>query len=63
MQNVGKVDKNIRIILGLLLLVLLFVLDGNAKYIGLLGVVPLFTALANYCPLYKLLNINTKKDE
>ena len=63
MQNVGKTEKIIRIILGLLLLVLLFVLDGNAKYVGLLGVVPLFTGLANYCPLYKLFKINTIKNE
>ena len=61
MKNVGKADKVIRIILGLILLSLLFFLEGEAKYVGLIGVVPLFTGLANYCPLYKLLGIDTKK--
>ena len=61
MKNVGKNDRLIRIIIGIILLSLLFFLEGNAKYVGLLGVVPLFTGLANYCPLYKLLGIDTRK--
>ena len=61
MKNVGNVDRLIRIILGIILLSLLFFLKGDAKYVGLLGVVPLFTGLAKYCPLYKLLGIDTKK--
>jgi len=61
MKNVGKVDRLIRIILGIIILSLLFFLKGDAKYFALIGVVPLFTGLANYCPLYKLLGIDTKK--
>ena len=61
MKNVGKTDKLLRIVLGIILLSLLFLLEGDAKYFGLIGVVPLFTGLANYCPLYKLLGIDTNK--
>ncbi|MGM0437738.1 MAG: YgaP family membrane protein [Bacillota bacterium] len=61
MQNVGKVDRFIRIVLGIIILSLLFFLKGDTKYFALIGVVPLFTGLANYCPLYKLLGIDTKK--
>lgn len=61
MQNVGKVDRFIRIVLGIIILSLLFFLKGGTKYFALIGVVPLFTGLANYCPLYKLLGIDTKK--
>lgn len=61
MKNVGKVDRLIRIILGIGILSLLFFLKGEAKYFALIGVVPLFTGLANYCPLYKFLGIDTKK--
>ncbi|MFW6028945.1 MAG: YgaP family membrane protein [Halanaerobiales bacterium] len=64
MKNVGSTDRLIRIIVGIILLSLLAFLDGDEKYLALLGVVPLFTGLANYCPLYKLLGMNTiKKDE
>lgn len=61
MKNVGKVDRYIRIILGIIILSLLFFLESDAKYFAIIGVVPLFTGLANYCPLYKLLGIDTKK--
>jgi len=61
LKNVGKIDKVIRIILGILILSLLFVLNGNAKYIGLLGIVPLATAFMGYCPLYSIFKINTNK--
>ncbi|MGM0411048.1 MAG: YgaP family membrane protein [Bacillota bacterium] len=62
-KNVGSTDRLIRIIVGVLLLSLLAFLDGDLKYLALLGVVPLFTGLANYCPLYKLLGMNTIKND
>lgn len=61
-SNVGGADRVIRIILGIILLVLLFVLEGNIRYIGLLGIVLLFTALVGWCPLYLPFKINTKKN-
>lgn len=60
--NVGKVDRIIRLILGIILLALLFILDGNIRYIGLLGIVLIFTAIVSWCPLYIPFKINTKKD-
>jgi hypothetical protein len=61
MKNVGKPDRVIRIILGVGLLSLLFLLDGNAKYWGLVGLIPLITGLFGICPIYSLLRINTNK--
>lgn len=61
MKNVGKPDRIIRIILGLGLLSLLFFLDGNVKYWGLIGLVPLITGLFGFCPIYYLLKISSKK--
>ena len=58
-QNIGTVDRGLRIVLGLALLSLLVVLDGNARWFGLIGVIPLFTALVRWCPLYTLLGIRT----
>jgi hypothetical protein len=61
MKNVGKPDRIIRIVLGLGLLSLLFFLDGNAKYWGLVGLIPLLTGLLGFCPIYYLLKLSSKK--
>ena len=58
-RNIGTADRVIRIIIGLALLSLIFLLDGNARWWGLLGLGPLITAFVGYCPPYKLLGINT----
>jgi len=58
-SNVGGIDKILRIVVGLGLLSLLFILEGSARWWGLIGIVPLGTALFNFCPLYTLLGINT----
>ena len=60
-QNVGSTDKIFRIVLGLALLSLLFVLETPMKYLGLIGIVPLTTSLMGWCPLYTLLGTNTCK--
>jgi hypothetical protein len=59
MNNVGGVDRGLRIVLGLVLLSFLFLLEGNARWFGLIGLVPLATALLGWCPAYTLLGINT----
>jgi hypothetical protein len=56
--NVGKTDKIIRIILGVLI--------GAAGILfkswwGLLAIIPFFTAVAGWCPLYLLFGISTAK--
>lgn len=61
MNNVGNVDKMIRVIIGLLLLSLLFLLQGNLKYLGLIGLVPLITAAIGFCPIYAIFGIKTCK--
>jgi hypothetical protein len=58
-SNIGNTERLIRIILGLALLSLLFILEGNASYWGLLGLIPLATAAVRWCPAWKLLGINT----
>jgi len=58
-QNVGGVDKVLRIVVGLGLLSLFVLAEGSAKWFGLIGLVPLGTALMGYCPLYSLLGLNT----
>ncbi len=57
--NVGNVDRILRVLLGVGLLSLLLLLEGNVRWVGLLGLVMIGTALIRFCPLYPLLGINT----
>ena len=57
--NVGSIDRILRVLIGLALLSLFFILDGSAKWWGLVGLVPLLTAAAGNCPLYSILGISS----
>jgi hypothetical protein len=57
--NVGGVDRTIRIILGIVLLSLVFILEGNARWWGLIGIVPIATGLLRWCPAYLPFGIKT----
>lgn len=56
--NVGGFDKWARILVGVLLIVWAGTAGPAWAWIGL---VPLATGLFNFCPLYRLLGINTCK--
>ena len=57
--NVGAADRVIRIVAGLVILSLLFVLSGPNRWWGLVGLVPLLTGIASRCPAYSLLGLST----
>jgi hypothetical protein len=57
--NVGGIDRVLRIVVGLVVLSLFFVLEGNARYLGLIGLVMLATGIFRFCPAYTLLGVNT----
>jgi hypothetical protein len=58
-RNVGGIDRGLRIAVGIVLLSLIFVLDGSARWWGLVGLVPLLTGLFSNCPLYSIFGFNT----
>jgi len=58
-ENIGTIDRIVRVVVGLALLSLLFAIDGPARWVGLIGAVPLFTAAVGICPLYSLLGLST----
>jgi hypothetical protein len=60
-KNIGTTDKWIRIVLGLAILSLLLWVQGGLRWLGLIGLIPLVTALVGYCPLYALFHISTNK--
>ena len=61
LQNMGQIDRIIRLIVGAGLIVLFFVLDNNWKYLGILGVILVLTALVGVCPIYMPFKIDTRK--
>ncbi len=59
--NVGSVDRAARVVIGLVLLSLLYFLEGNARWLGLVGVVLIATAVFRWCPAYALVGISSCK--
>lgn len=57
--NVGSIDRALRIVAGLAILGLFFVLAGPNRWWALLGLVPLGTGLLRRCPLYLPFGIKT----
>jgi hypothetical protein len=57
--NVGALDKGLRIAAGVVLLGVSVFLDHPARWLGLIGIVPLATGLFGYCPLYALFGFDT----
>jgi hypothetical protein len=65
-KNMGSVDKAVRMIAALAVLVLFLAgqITGTAAVIlGTLAVVFVATSLIGFCPLYTLFNIKTFKDQ
>ena len=58
-QNIGFIDRFVRIAIGVSLLALTLFLPGNARWWGLVGLVPLLTGIAGSCPLYSMLGLST----
>lgn len=55
--NESNTDRIVRVLAGLVLLSMIFV--GPKSLWGLVGLVPLLTGLAGFCPLYRLVGVNT----
>jgi hypothetical protein len=56
-NNVGSIDRALRIAIGALLIVLAG--TGVIGWWGWIGVVALLTGLTSVCPAYSLLGLNT----
>jgi hypothetical protein len=59
--NVGTVDRAVRILAGLVLLSLVFILEGDARWWGLVGLLPFATGLVGWCPMYTPFGIDTRR--
>lgn len=56
-QNVGNIERAIRILVGLVLIGL--AASGTVGWWGWLGIVPLATGALGWCPPYAIFGINT----
>lgn len=56
-SNVGGIDRILRILAGLVLIAL--TLTGTIGVWGWIGVVPLLTGAAGFCPIYSILGFSS----
>ena len=60
--NVGGLDRTLRVILGIVLLVAFFMLpEAGYRWLLLIGIVPLATGLMGSCPVYSIFGVSTCK--
>lgn len=57
--NMGVLDRTTRILVGYLLLSAFFLIDGELRWLTLLGIVPIVTGLWGHCPAYVPFGIST----
>ncbi|CAM1339097.1 YgaP family membrane protein [Tenacibaculum aestuarii] len=65
-KNMGNTDKAIRTLIALIIAALSYfeIISGVLGNILLvLAIVLLITSFVNFCPLYRLFGINTRKDK
>ena len=57
-KNIGTIDRIARLIVGIVVIVLGVVFKN---WLGIIGIIPVGTALAGYCPLYTLFGMSSCK--
>lgn len=58
-RNCGTADRLLRGVVGVLLLGLYGALEGPLRFVSLLGLPLVATALSGFCPLYRVLGVTT----
>jgi hypothetical protein len=59
-KNVGGLDRVVRIVVGLALILGFFLNpEASLRWLYLIGIVPLATGLLQTCPAYSLFGLNT----
>lgn len=62
-KNIGGLDKTLRLILGVVILIVGYIYES---WWGLIGLIPIATSFSGFCPFYVPLKISTlrpKKDQ
>jgi hypothetical protein len=56
LKNVGKIDKSLRILIGLAIIAYGII---EQSFLGVIGLIPLMTALMGWCPMYSIFGISS----
>lgn len=56
-SNMGSIDRGLRVIVGLVLVILALV--GTIGWWGWLGIIPIVTGALGRCPVYSIIGVNT----
>ncbi len=56
-SNSCGIERSLRVLVGLVLITLTY--TGTVGVWGWVGVIPLFTGIAGFCPAYSLFGLNT----
>jgi hypothetical protein len=60
--NLGMIDRAVRAVAGIVLVALLFVIEGGLGWLlAVVGIVLLGTAFMSFCPLYRALGMSTRE--
>jgi hypothetical protein len=65
-QNMGMVDRLLRVVVAIVVGVLYYTgqISGTAAIVlGILAIVFLLTSGIGYCPLYRVINLSTKREQ
>lgn len=62
-SNVGSIDRILRIVIGVAAVTFAMLSDHELAIWGLVGIVPLFTAVIGWCPAYLPFGIKTCKSD
>ena len=60
-SNIGSADRIARVFLGIGLACFALLLPGNFRFIGLAGIILLVTSVINWCPIYALLRLGSRR--
>lgn len=63
-KNMGALDKSLRVLSAIIIALLYYldVIEGTLAYVLMaIAIIFLITSFINFCPLYKILGINTNR--
>lgn len=61
-RNLGNLDKGVRVLIAVTVAILYYfnIIEGTLAYILMAaGIILLVTSLINFCPLYRIIGINS----
>ena len=61
--NVGGIDRGVRIVVGVALIAWALLGQGDARWWGLVGILPLVTGILRWCPAYLPFGFKTCRTE